>query len=137
MLNIMETKDLAQWPAGSAEALHWRTAAMRLAWADIWRSVSDPRFIQIPVKRIASKEFAQIRAATIDMDRAECKAVASEELTASGNTTYLTVIDRDGNIASWICDSDSENALFRVQGIPCTLNRRQGAVIVCGTGDRP
>ena len=36
-----------------------------------------------------------------------------------------------------ICDSDSENALFRVRGISSTLNRRQDFGIVYGTGDRP
>ncbi|MEJ7609420.1 MAG: gamma-glutamyltransferase [Bryobacteraceae bacterium] len=102
MLNIMEAKDLRQWPAGSAEALHWRTQAMRLAFADLWHAVSDPRFVRVPVQHLTSKEFAQRRSATIDPDRANCEAVASDELTTSRNTTYLAVIDREGNIVSSI-----------------------------------
>jgi gamma-glutamyltranspeptidase/glutathione hydrolase len=102
MLNIMEAREISKWPAGSTDALHWRIEAMHLAYADLWHTVSDPRHVQVPVGRLTSKEFARKRADTISMERANCSAVPSEELTTSGNTTYLAVIDRDGNVASWI-----------------------------------
>lgn len=102
MLNLLEAASLPSVRPGSAEALHWRIESMRLAWADLWRFVSDPRFVDVPVDRMLSKHFARRRASAIDPMKANCKAVASEDLTTSGNTTYLAVIDREGNIASWI-----------------------------------
>ncbi len=102
MLNIMEAGDLSKWPANGADSLHWRIESMHLAWADLWKHVSDPRFVKVPVSPMLSKEYARRRASTIDHARANCAAASGEELSTSGNTTYLSVIDKDGNIASWI-----------------------------------
>ena len=102
MLNLMENKDVSSWPAGSADALHWRIETMRLAYADLWHHVSDPRFINVPIKGMLSKDFARRRTSAIDMAKASCKTLPAGELSTDGNTTYLTVVDRDGNIASWI-----------------------------------
>ena len=102
MLNTMEAREMSTWPANGAESLHWRIEAMHLAWADLWRYVSDPRFVPIPVKPLLSKEYARQRAAAIDLAHANCAAAAGEELTTSSNTTYLAVVDKEGNIASWI-----------------------------------
>jgi gamma-glutamyltranspeptidase/glutathione hydrolase len=100
MLNIMETKPPAAGGALSPEELHKRIEAMKLAYSDVHRYVADPRTYDAPVAQILSKEYAQKRAALIDPMRANCKVDAGEPGTS--NTTYLTVVDRDGNIASWI-----------------------------------
>jgi gamma-glutamyltranspeptidase/glutathione hydrolase len=100
MLNIMETKPPASGGALSPEELHKRIEAMKLAYSDVHRFVADPRTYDAPVARILSKDYAQKRAALIDPRKANCKVEAGEPGTS--NTTYLTVVDRDGNIASWI-----------------------------------
>ncbi|MFN7922814.1 MAG: gamma-glutamyltransferase [Bryobacteraceae bacterium] len=101
MLNLMEQGKLGDYPAMSAEALHWKIESMRIAYTDLRKYVSDPRFVKVPVTQMLSKEYAKQRAAGIDPERAQCKTVPGD-MNLTGNTTYLAAVDSDGNIASWI-----------------------------------
>ena len=58
MLNIMETFPLFQRRADSADALHAKIEAQKLAYADLGRYVADPRFAKVPVAGMLSKEYA-------------------------------------------------------------------------------
>ncbi|HWE87310.1 MAG TPA: gamma-glutamyltransferase [Terracidiphilus sp.] len=100
MLNIMEQSQPD--PAGplSTAELHNRIEAMKLAYADVKHYNGDPRFSKIPVDELLSKTYAAKRAALIDPSHANCD-VAPGALPAS-DTTYLSVIDKDGNILSLI-----------------------------------
>jgi gamma-glutamyltranspeptidase/glutathione hydrolase len=99
MLNIMETAPAsADGPLSVAE-LHKKIEAMKLAYADLERYNGDPRFSKIPVKGMLSKDYAKERAKLIDPDHANCNVVYG---TPQNETTYLTAVDRDGNIVSLI-----------------------------------
>jgi gamma-glutamyltranspeptidase/glutathione hydrolase len=80
--------------------------AKKLAYADMLRFVADPRFSKVPVLPMLSKEHARLRARFIDPAKAACRVEPStfEGLTTSqgGDTIYLSVIDKDGNIVSLI-----------------------------------
>jgi gamma-glutamyltranspeptidase/glutathione hydrolase len=106
MLNIMELFPMAQYGHNSVDALHVMIEAKKLAYADMYKYVGDPRFSQIPVKELISKELAAQRAKLIDMSKAASEVVPSElsaELNKHGNSTiYLSTIDKDGNIVSLI-----------------------------------
>jgi gamma-glutamyltranspeptidase/glutathione hydrolase len=103
MLNIMETFPLEQkeYAFGSAKALHAMIEAKKLAYADLVKFIGDPRGKSLPVKALLSKDRAAGRAKLIDPDNANCD-VAGGSLPGSGDTTYLTVVDRDGNMVSLI-----------------------------------
>ena len=73
---------------------------MKLAYADVRAYDGDPRFSNIPVHQLLSKQFGAQRAWLIDPAKANC-TVAPAALGAS-DTTYCTVVDREGNIASVI-----------------------------------
>jgi len=100
MLNILQTRPPSPLGALSAAEWHERIEAMKLAYSDVHRYVADPRTYDAPVARILSAEYAQKRATLINPDRANCAVEAGDPV--GSNTTYLTVVDRDGNIASWI-----------------------------------
>lgn len=106
MLNIMEQYPLAKYGHNSADALHVMIEAKKLAYADMYHYVGDPRFTPVPVKEMVSKDLAIQRAKLIDMNKASCQTVPSkieQMLDAHGKTTiYLTTIDKDGNIVSLI-----------------------------------
>jgi gamma-glutamyltranspeptidase/glutathione hydrolase len=106
MLNIMEHFPMAQYGHNSVDALHVMIEAKKLAYADMYKYVGDPRFSQIPVKELISKELAAQRAKLIDMNKAASQVVPSEvsaELNKHGNSTiYLSTIDKEGNIVSLI-----------------------------------
>ena len=125
MLNIMEQfKPAADGPHSAAE-LHTRIEAMKLAYADVKAYDGDPRFREIPVKKLLSKQYAAQRASLIDPVRANCN-VAPGALSAS-DTTYFSVIDREGNILSIIQSNyNSFGSKVTVQGMGFALQNRGG-----------
>jgi len=75
--------------------------AKKLAYADLARYIGEPRGQKLPVAALLSKEYAKRRAQKIDPDRAACE-VAAGELPVGGDTIYLSVVDREGNMVSLI-----------------------------------
>jgi gamma-glutamyltranspeptidase/glutathione hydrolase len=102
MLNIMETFPLADAGHNSVTALHLMIEAKKLAYADMQRYDADPRFATIPVGSLRSKAFAKERAKLIDPARANCSVAAGAPQVTDNGTTYLSVVDRDGNMVSLI-----------------------------------
>lgn len=100
MLNIMETTSPSPDGPLSVAELHKKIEAMKLAYADLYRYNADPRFAKVPVKGLLSKDYAQERAKLINPDKANCDVANGEP--PKSETTYLSVVDRDGNIASLI-----------------------------------
>jgi gamma-glutamyltranspeptidase / glutathione hydrolase len=126
MLNIMETAPASPLGAFSAPELHKRIEAMKLAYSDVHANVTDPRVHVAPVAQLLSKEYARQRAAEIDPNRANCEVKAGDPV--GSNTTYLTVVDKDGNIASWIQSLYSAfGSRVTVEGMGFTLQNRGGS----------
>jgi gamma-glutamyltranspeptidase/glutathione hydrolase len=103
MLNILETFPLGQdkeYGYGSTKTLHAMIEAKKLAYADLLRYIGDPHGQKLPVAELLSKEHAAERAKLIDPDHANCEA--GGEPRGGKETTYLTVVDRDGNMVSLI-----------------------------------
>src|SRR6202023_3906025 len=103
MLNIMEKFPLGQknWEFGSTNALHAMIEAKKLAYADLVKYVGDPRRQKLPVTTLLSKEWAAQRAKLSDPAHANCDASAGE-LRGGSDTTYLSVVDHEGNMVSLI-----------------------------------
>jgi gamma-glutamyltranspeptidase/glutathione hydrolase len=100
MLNILEQFPPAKDGPLSAEELHKKIEAMKLAYADLARYNADPRFAKIPVDGLLSKDYAKQRAALINPQKANCETDAGRP--PASDTTYLTAVDREGNIVSLI-----------------------------------
>jgi gamma-glutamyltranspeptidase / glutathione hydrolase len=125
MLNIMETSPPSPDGPLSVAELHKRIEAMKLAYADLQRYNGDPRFAKIPVKGILSKEYAKQRANLIDPDRANCKVAAGTP--PMSDTTYLSVVDREGNIVSLIQSNyEAFGSGIVVRGMGFVLQDRGG-----------
>jgi gamma-glutamyltranspeptidase/glutathione hydrolase len=84
----------------SAAELHKKIEAMKLAYADLYRYNADPRFAKIPVNGLLSQDYAKERGKLINPNKAACDVAAGKP--PSSDTTYLSVVDRDGNIVSLI-----------------------------------
>ncbi len=125
MLNIME--QFPADPAGphSPGELHTRIEAMKLAYADVKAYDGDPRFSKIPVPQLLAKSYAAQRAKLIDPAHANC-SVAPGALPGS-DTTYLSVVDHDGNIVSFIQSNYAEfGSGITVDGMGFVLQDRGG-----------
>jgi len=109
MLNIMETFPLGQqkdYGYGSVNALHAMIEAKKLAYADLKKYIGEPRGQKLPVAALLSKKHAAARAKLIDPNHANCDA--SADLRVGNDTTFLTVVDRDGNMVSLIQSNFNE-----------------------------
>jgi gamma-glutamyltranspeptidase/glutathione hydrolase len=126
MLNIMEQSKADPDGPYSPGELHTRIEAMKLAYADVRAYDGDPRFSKIPAEELLSKKYAAQRAQLIDPSRANCN-VAPGALSKT-DTTYFTVVDREGNILSMIqSNSSAFGADVTVDGMGFVLQNRGGA----------
>ncbi|KAA2216960.1 gamma-glutamyltransferase [Maribacter flavus] len=110
MLNILEGFDIGEMGFGSTEYLHVLTEAKKLAYEDRAKFYADPEFNKIPLETLLSDEYAAQRRKLINMDKAADTYPAGDMEIETGNTTYLTVADKDGNMVSLIQSIYSEFA---------------------------
>jgi gamma-glutamyltranspeptidase/glutathione hydrolase len=102
MLNIMGHFPLFNYPARGVEELHLQIEAQKLAYADLARYVADPRFSKVPVEGLLAPDYARGRAELIRKDAARCESEPGNPVPTAGDTIYLSVVDREGNIVSLI-----------------------------------
>jgi gamma-glutamyltranspeptidase/glutathione hydrolase len=100
-LNILDGFDLGSLASLSTERLHLVIEALRLAFADSRWYVADPKFSNIPMKDLLSKEYAEARRKLIDLKRATIDPRHGAPVNSS-NTVYLSVVDKFGNACSFI-----------------------------------
>jgi gamma-glutamyltranspeptidase/glutathione hydrolase len=100
-LNILAQTDVSKLPHLGAEHVHLLCEAFTLAMAERDRFICDPSFNSLPVEHLLSNEFAAAQFARIDMNRALAQPVKSA-LPNHRDTVYLTVVDKDRNVCSFI-----------------------------------
>lgn len=100
ILNILKNYDIGSMGFGSPEYLHTFIEAKKLAFEDRAKFYTDPDFSDIPIKELISNEYAQERMKLINPDKAARTYPAGE--LEQGNTIYLTVADKEGNMVSLI-----------------------------------
>ena len=92
-LGILQHHDVASLPVDSIESQHLQIEAMKLAFADIYRYVSDPRSMEVTPEQMLDPSYLASRARLISMDRATHYACGRPP---SGGTVYLTAADESG-----------------------------------------
>ncbi len=102
MLNILEGYDFSKISFGSAEHIHLFVEAKKLAFEDRARFYADPAFNEIPVDALISKDYAAGRRTLINEEHAARAYDAGNPSLDDGDTIYLTVADKDGNMVSLI-----------------------------------
>jgi gamma-glutamyltranspeptidase/glutathione hydrolase len=102
MLNLFAQFPLNEYFSRSTDELHIQIEAQKLAYADLQRYVADPKFAKVPVDGMLSLGYARERAKLINSKKANCNVASGKPLEGTGETIYLSVVDRDGNIVSLI-----------------------------------
>ena len=100
ILNILENYDIKKLGFNSAEYIHLFTEAKKLAFEDRAKYYADMSFAKVPVSYLISKEYAKSRNNLISSDKV-LKSIDSSNL-EDGDTIYLTVADKFGNMVSLI-----------------------------------
>ncbi|MBN1290787.1 MAG: gamma-glutamyltransferase, partial [Candidatus Latescibacteria bacterium] len=80
-------------------SLHLQLEAMKLAFADTHRYVSDPAFMELKPSDILDEKYLAGRAKLIDMKKANNPSWGTPP---KGGTIYLTAADADGMMVSYI-----------------------------------
>jgi len=113
ILNLLEGFDVSAWRDGTAEYYHHIVEAVKLAFEDRDEWLTDPEFVDIPLERLLSKEYASERRSLIDPQRAlgfdeigpgvRYRAdVKHHERSPGGDTVYFCAADSDGLVVSTI-----------------------------------
>ena len=100
ILNILEQYDISNMGHNSAEYIHIFTEAKKLAYEDRAKYYADMNFADVPVKELISKEYALERNKLIDLKKAA--STYDTGIFENGDTIYMTVADKHGNMVSLI-----------------------------------
>jgi len=139
-LNILKGFDLKAMGHNSPEYIHVVTEALKLAFADRHHHFGDPNFVKVPMKGLLSDRYAQHRRSMISLEKAwgemppagdpetladirqRCvPAPESDEAPGPGDTSYLCVIDSDGNAISCTpSDGSDKTPIIPGVGILCS-----------------
>lgn len=99
ILNICNNLDLAALGEGSADYYQAMVEAVRLAFQDRDRWLSDPAFGDIPLDRLLSPEYGREQAKRI---RLEQSSGLLPPLAPGGDTVWLGAVDAAGNAVSML-----------------------------------
>jgi len=101
-LNLAELSDLKASGRNSADYIHTLVEGAKLAYADRDKYIADPKFSEVPVERLISKEYAVDLARRLRDKLKANDAAANANRDGSGDTIFLGVVDKDGNAVSMI-----------------------------------
>jgi gamma-glutamyltranspeptidase/glutathione hydrolase len=100
-LAILDGFDLAALGHNTAAYLHVLAEAVKLAFSDRERYYGDPRFVDVPLERLLSDEHAaELRARIGETTALPNLPTLREPPLRRSDTTYLCVVDADGNAFS-------------------------------------
>jgi gamma-glutamyltranspeptidase / glutathione hydrolase len=108
MLNILEGYDLTASGFGTAETIHLLAEVLKIAFADRAAASGDPGYVNVPVERLTSKDYARERRGAIDLARAQAWGAGVEQLEGA-DTTHMTAADAFGNV---VATTQTINNLF-------------------------
>lgn len=104
MGNILEVYDLPSMAWHGPEMIHLYAEAWKRAFADRNYYLADPDFVEMPLERMISDEYATERASTIALDAAtpstEIEPALGPAATEGENTTHYSIVDADGTAVS-------------------------------------
>ena len=99
MLGILKNIDISEFDPDSPEAIHFQLEAMKLAFSDAYRYISDPSTLEFDPKHLIDDDYLKQRALKIDPARAK---ILKHGIPKVGDTVYLTTADEDGMMVSYI-----------------------------------
>lgn len=100
MLNILEQFDLRGMEHNSPEYIQLVCEVMKKATSDKDRYIGDPKFLEVPLERLLSKDIAAEIAAQIRAGQRFAVERVNPGAPVPRDTTHLSVIDADGNAVS-------------------------------------
>ena len=102
-LGILDKFDISGMHADGVDAQHLQIEAMKLAFADVYRYVSESSSMEVTVAQMLDDAYLASRASLINMKKAQhFKAGSPDDPHRRGGTVYLTAADESGMMVSFI-----------------------------------
>lgn len=98
-LGILQNFDLASLPVDSVQSQHLQIEALKLAFADVYQYVADPRAMAVTPAQMLDPAYLAQRAKLINLNKATHFPFG---LPQSGGTIYLSATDEQGRMISFI-----------------------------------
>ncbi|MGH8713283.1 MAG: gamma-glutamyltransferase family protein [Casimicrobiaceae bacterium] len=98
-LGILENFDVRAEAVDAVATQHLEIEAMKLAFADVFRYVGDPRTMRVTPEQLLDRGYLATRARLIDRNRAQDFGHGTPP---PGGTVYLTAADESGTMVSLI-----------------------------------
>ena len=99
MLGILKNYDLCQFEPDSPQSIHLQIEAMKLAFLDAYRYISDKNFLEFDPSLVLSPNYLEERATLINLQKAQLFKFGVPQ---TGDTVYLTTADAEGMMVSYI-----------------------------------
>lgn len=97
MLNVLEGYPLREWGWGSVESLHSFLSAALFAYRDRNQVLGDPDFVEIPIKRLLSQEYAAQIREQIGERALNPQGLQMQDMPQGTHTTHYSIVDQFGN----------------------------------------
>jgi gamma-glutamyltranspeptidase/glutathione hydrolase len=98
-LGILDGYDLGALPVDSIASQHLQIEAVKLAFADVYKHVAEPRAMRMRVEQMLAPDYLAARARLIDAKKAQDFGPG---LGPQGGTIYLSAADESGMMVSFI-----------------------------------
>jgi gamma-glutamyltranspeptidase/glutathione hydrolase len=140
LLKMLEQFDLVAMGHNSPEYIRVLAEAMKIAGIDKDRHVADPRFVEIPVGKLLSDDYAKDCAARIR--RGEKANLSRDSNPDSKHTTHVSCVDRNGLVVSMTHTLGNPSGFiakgtgFMMNGAMSTFDPRPGRVGSIAPGKR-
>jgi len=102
MLQLIEPFELGKRPYLGPDHVHLLVQAKQISYHDRDRWLADPRFAEVPMERLLSKQHVDERRKLIDPARALAWDKVPSYGSLAGDTVYVAAVDKEGNAASLI-----------------------------------
>lgn len=102
MLNMLKHFNLKKMGHNSADYLHTLVEIKKIVYEDRARFYADPKFSNIPIKKLLSEQYALNRLKLFNNYKALRSINYNDSKLEHGDTAYLTVVDKDFNAVSLI-----------------------------------
>ena len=135
-------------PVADLEVLYWHRLAevLKLAWRDRLLYVGDPDFVEVPIERLLSKEYAAGRVETLRQFPRQVDGLSwGLENRSASETLHVSAADAQGNVVSaTITQGGGMGSCVVVPGMGillghgmCRLDPRPGQANSVAPGKRP
>lgn len=98
ILNMLENFELDNYKPFSGEHMHLLSELFKMAYADRAEYMGDPNYVDVPLKGLASKEYAKDLVKKFDADKSKTYEADDPWKYEGDSTTHLSVADKDGNM---------------------------------------